>query len=69
MPRFVTGLFLASLCAVSAASVKQAAPATTKPNVVLIIADDVRYGYFGSDGGRLTSRRRTSTVSLETARS
>jgi len=50
MHRLLAVLCLASLPVTSAASAQQAAPAAAKPNVVLIITDDVGYGDFGSYG-------------------
>lgn len=50
MPRIATVLLLSFLAAVPAASAQQPAPAAAKPNVVLIITDDVGYGDFGSYG-------------------
>ena len=50
MHRLVTVVFLASLSAVSATSAQQTPPAAAKPNVVLIITDDVGYGDIGSYG-------------------
>jgi arylsulfatase A-like enzyme len=50
MNRLVTVLFLASLTVVSAALAQQAPPAAAKPNVLLIITDDVGYGDIGGYG-------------------
>ncbi len=50
MHRLLTFLILASVSGASAASAQQAAAAVQKPNVVLIITDDVGYGDIGSYG-------------------
>ena len=50
MRRGIAVLLLAALSGVSAARAQRPAPAAAKPNVVLIITDDVGYGDIGSYG-------------------
>jgi hypothetical protein len=53
--RIFAALLLASLAALHAADVNQAGVPASRPNVIIILADDLGYECIGANGGRTPS--------------